>query len=153
SVTVTPRTMGGAATDPTLPPGSYLAYTLTCADSKGDASVRSAFLQITPNGYSLTSLVADTSGAALTADPNLVDPWGIAFPPGLPAVVANNASGTLTSYDGAGAIQSTQIPAAVHLAPAGGGAAFAATGIVANTTQDFQLSAAGKSGIAQLIVV
>ena len=125
SVTVTPRTLGGGGADPTLGPGSYLAYTLTCADGAGDSSLVRAFLRITPNGYSLTSLVADASGAALTADPDLVNPWGVAFPPGLPAVVANNASSTLTSYDGAGAVQSASIPAAVHLAPAGGGAAFA----------------------------
>jgi uncharacterized protein (TIGR03118 family) len=146
--------MGGYP-DPSvgLNPGNYLAYTLTCADKLGDSTVVRAYLQITPAGYSLTSLVADASGAAIATDPNLVNPWGVTFPQGLPAVVANNASNTLTSYDGAGAAQSSSIPAPVHLAATGGGAAFAPTGIVANGTQDFGVSAAGKSGVSKLIVV
>ena len=101
----------------------------------------------------LHDLVADTGGtAALTADPNLVNPWGIAFAPNAPVWIANNGTSTSTLYDGSGNPQPAASPLIVKLT-ASAGHAFAPTGIVANTTPDFVLSAGGVSGAASFIYV
>ena len=60
--------------------------------------------------YSITNLVTDTanlnSGDGATAashvDANLLNPWGISFPPNAPVWLANNGSQTSTLYDGEG---------------------------------------------------
>jgi uncharacterized protein (TIGR03118 family) len=77
----------------------------------------------------------------VSIDPNLVNPWGIVFGPG-PVWIANNHSQTSTLYDGNGAIQ----PLVAQLAPGTGGATFSPTGIVYNSSSDFVVSSAGKSG-------
>jgi len=97
------------------------------------------------------TLVADTAGGGATVDSNLVNPWGIAFNPGAPVWVANNGTQTSTLYDGAGVPQPAGTPLVVHLPAASGGAAFAPTGIVGNTTSDFVVSEAGKSAAALFI--
>src|SRR6516225_9545563 len=53
-------------------------------------------------GYVQTNLVSDVPGLAHTTDPNLINPWGVAFVPGGPFWVANNNSGFATVYDAAG---------------------------------------------------
>src|ERR1700731_1349091 len=57
-------------------------------------------------GYVQTGLVTDGSDPAVTAthiDPNLVNPWGISFIPGLsPFWVSDNNAGVSTLYDGTG---------------------------------------------------
>ncbi len=57
-------------------------------------------------GFTEVDLVSDRAGA-VTKDPNLTNPWGIAFNPAGPAWVANNHSGTSTVYDAAGALKLT----------------------------------------------
>jgi uncharacterized protein (TIGR03118 family) len=57
------------------------------------------------NSYQQTNLVSDLAGAAAHTDPKLINPWGLAFAPGQPFVVANNRSGASTTYDGGGASQ------------------------------------------------
>src|SRR5438105_4852293 len=57
------------------------------------------------NGYKQTNLTANTSGVANQTDPQLVNPWGIAFLPGNPFWIANNRSGTSTLYDAQGNLQ------------------------------------------------
>jgi uncharacterized protein (TIGR03118 family) len=53
--------------------------------------------------YKQTNLVADKAGlGAPTTDPNLVNPWGMAWAPGGAAWVANNGTGTSTLYTGKG---------------------------------------------------
>ncbi|HWY60228.1 MAG TPA: TIGR03118 family protein [Terriglobales bacterium] len=53
-------------------------------------------------GYSQTNLVSNTAGVATTTDPQLLNPWGIAFVPGQDFWIANNNSGTSTLYDNQG---------------------------------------------------
>jgi len=134
-------------------------YTLTCADANtgpytGGATTSSMSVTLTVNAATAfvpKNLVADTASGTVTVDPNLVNPWGIAFLPGAPVWVANNHSETSTLYDGAGVPQPAGTPLIVHLPPASGGAAFHPTGIVGNATADFVVSAATKSGAAAFI--
>jgi len=86
--------------------GTFI-YTLMCTGS-GASATNSTTLTVgeaaASNGpYTATSLVANAAGtSALTADPNLVNPWGIAFAPNAPVWVANNGKSTSTLYDGSG---------------------------------------------------
>ena len=52
--------------------------------------------------YNQIDLVSNITGLANTTDPNLLDPWGVAFSPTSPFWVSNQAGGTATLYDGAG---------------------------------------------------
>lgn len=53
--------------------------------------------------YKQTNLVSNEEGhRARTIDPNLVNPWGMAWAPGGAAWIANNGSGTSTLYTGEG---------------------------------------------------
>ena len=67
-------------------------------------------------GYSQTNLVSNVAGAK-TTDPQLLNPWGIAFGPQQDFWIANNNSGTSTLYDNNG-VKDTQlvvtIPGAAH---------------------------------------
>jgi uncharacterized protein (TIGR03118 family) len=57
------------------------------------------------NGFKQTNLVSDGSVTAKTTDPDLVNPWGVAFFPGGPFWVSDNAAspkGVSTLYDGIG---------------------------------------------------
>ena len=120
-------------------------YTLTCSGGaySGNAAA-SAILAVTaPSAYSSTNLVGDTGAAgALTVDPNLVNPWGIAFGPTSPAWVANNHSGTSTLYNGNGSAQALTVAL-----PAG----FNPTGIVFNSSTDFVVTSGANSGAARFI--
>ena len=48
--------------------------------------------------YVETPIVSDQPGVAPVTDPNLVNPWGIAFGPTTPLWVANNGTSTSTLY-------------------------------------------------------
>src|SRR5204863_4408319 len=71
------------------------------------------------------------SVAAAHIDPNLVNPWGIAFAPTGPFWVADNGSGVATVYDGSGTAQAlvVTIPASAN---AGATSPAPVTGIVFN---------------------
>lgn len=133
-------------------------YTLTCADGatgpySGPATTSSMSVTVTvtaATAFVQKNLVGDTAAGSVTVDANLVNPWGITFLPGAPVWVANNGSETSTLYDGAGVPQPAGTPLIVHL-PAGTGGAFGPTGIVGNTTTDFVVTAATKSGAAVFI--
>ena len=56
-------------------------------------------LQSASAQFTQTDLVSNVPGAKLT-DPNLVDPWGIAFTPSSPAWIANEGTGVATLYTG-----------------------------------------------------
>jgi uncharacterized protein (TIGR03118 family) len=58
-------------------------------------------------GYSQTNLVSNVAGAK-TTDPQLLNPWGIAFAPQQDFWIANNNSGTSTLYDNNG-VKDTQL--------------------------------------------
>jgi len=92
-----------------------------------------------PSGYAITNLVSNSSAEAATyTDANLINPWGIAFGTSAPVWVANNGTSTSTLYDGNGVIQTL-----VVALPAGTAGANAPTGIVANSTNDFEVAAPG----------
>jgi len=133
-------------------------YTLTCVDStsgpySGASSfMMSASLTVNPaTAFAAKNLVADTASGSATVDTQLVNPWGIVFLPSAPVWVANNHSETSTLYDGNGVPQPAGSALVVHLPASSGGATFEPTGIVGNTTTDFVVSAAGKSGAALFI--
>lgn len=52
--------------------------------------------------YQQTDLVSDLPAVAAHQDPNLVNPWGLAAPPGGPFWTSNNGTGTATLYHGDG---------------------------------------------------
>jgi uncharacterized protein (TIGR03118 family) len=83
--------------------------------------------------FRTTPLVADqaSTGAPLT-DPNVVNPWGIAFGPATPLWVANNGTSTSTLYrTDTGSV--TKVPLTVSTQPA-------PTGIAFNDTTGFTLA-------------
>jgi uncharacterized protein (TIGR03118 family) len=85
-------------------------------------------------GYSQTNLVSNTARVAKTTDPQLLNPWGIAFVPGQDFWIANNNSGTSTLYDAQGNKDAglvVTIPGASHN-PNGNCSPGCPTGIVAN---------------------
>src|ERR1700744_2110076 len=53
-------------------------------------------------GLMQTNLVSNTSGAATTTDPQLLNPWGISFLPGQDFWISDNNSGVSTLYDNNG---------------------------------------------------
>lgn len=87
--------------------------------------------------YVQTNLVSDLPALALTTDPNLQNPWGLASSPSGPFWVAANGSGLATIYNTAG----SKLGLEVSVPPAPGGTPPAApTGQVFNGTSDFQLA-------------
>src|SRR5438093_2659900 len=99
--------------------------------SVGSAGVAAA----DDNSYTVTNLVADTTGVAPTTDPNLVNAWGLVAGPETPWWVANNHSDTSTLYDGDGH------PFSLVVKVAG-----APTGAVFNGSSGFVVSHNGESG-------
>jgi uncharacterized protein (TIGR03118 family) len=130
-------------------------FTLSCTGGAyGAGSMGSATLTVSaPPAFSLTKLVADTAGGtAANVDTNLVNPWGLSIPAGsFFAWVANNGTQTSTLYDGNGKPQPHAAPLVVSFAASGTGVAFDPTGIVFNSSADFVVSSAGKSGAASFI--
>jgi uncharacterized protein (TIGR03118 family) len=80
-------------------------------------------------------LVRDLSGA-ITTDPDLINPWGVAFFPGGPFWISDNGTGVSTVYDGDGTkiALTVTIPAPMTTPP---GTKSAPTGQLANVTGDF----------------
>jgi uncharacterized protein (TIGR03118 family) len=87
--------------------------------------------------YQITNLVSDqaTAGAA-TTDTHLVNPWGLAYGPGTDFWLANQATGTTTAYNGAGATPAVPLVVSVPVIP--GMAMGGPTGVVFNGTTGFQ---------------
>ncbi len=91
-------------------------------------------------GYTQTNLVSNGAVQAAHTDPNLINPWGISFFPGLsPFWVSDNNAGVTTLYDGTGSpFPSPSTPLVVDIPsptdPTHGGATGAPTGQVANLT-------------------
>src|SRR5512140_1465449 len=56
-------------------------------------------------GYNQTNLVSDVPGLARYTDPDLVNPWGIAFSGTSPIWISDNHTGLATIYNGAGVKQ------------------------------------------------
>jgi uncharacterized protein (TIGR03118 family) len=85
--------------------------------------------------YFVTNLASDISGKTMHTDPLLKNPWGIAYAPGAPFWVSDEASGYSTLYDGKGNIQSLK----VIVPPASGTGAGTPTGIVYNGSTEFKI--------------
>jgi uncharacterized protein (TIGR03118 family) len=114
------------------------------------------FLPVTASAqkYQRVNLVSDIPGVALRVDPNLINPWGVAFGPGGPIWIANNNSGTSTLYQGDGTPFPVKTPLVVNIpGPTGAQQPFTAapTGIVFNGGKGFVVSQNGKSGAALFI--
>lgn len=84
--------------------------------------------------YKLTNLVSNQVGAAKNDDPLIANGWGIAHGPG-PLWVSDEASGWSTLYDPTG-VQKKPI---VFIPSANGAGPGQPTGIVFNSTTDFQV--------------
>ena len=99
-----------------------------------------------------TDLVSDGATPAAHTDPNLKNPWGIAFNPDGFWWVANNHSGTSTLYDSNGVLSPPGTPLVVSIPspanPDGGGAP---TGIVFSGGSGFVVSKGGKSGPSRFL--
>jgi len=107
-----------------------------------------ASAQIVSTGYIQHNLVSDLPGKAITTDPNLKNPWGIAFPPSGPFWISDNAMGVSTLYNG----QAQIIPLVVTIPPAAGSSELGTpTGVVFNGTADFVVSSTSDSGPAAFI--
>lgn len=97
--------------------------------------------------YQQHNLVANVAGIADFTDPNLVNPWGIAFNPFGPAWVADNGTGVSTLYDGIGTPNSlvVQVPSPSDII---GGHP---TGIVFNGSTEFVVSANSVSEASRFL--
>ena len=91
--------------------------------------------------YAVQNLVADTSGAAPTADAKLVNGWGLTAGPTTPWWTSNNGTDTTTLYNGSGGKQ------ALTVAVPGGPTGMVFNGVAA----DFVVSQSGKSGSARFL--
>jgi uncharacterized protein (TIGR03118 family) len=94
---------------------------------------------VSPNNrFAETKLVADVANAgAANVQANVINPWGIAFGPTGILWVANNGTGTSTTYDQNGVPQSTIVNV-----PSASSANGSPTGIVFNGTTGFKLNGA-----------
>jgi uncharacterized protein (TIGR03118 family) len=84
-------------------------------------------------GYVQQNLVSDLPGVAGHTDPNLVNPWGMAFSSTTPIWVSDNGSGLSTLYTGSGVPQSLVVSI-----PNPFGGQSAPTGVVFNSGADFK---------------
>jgi uncharacterized protein (TIGR03118 family) len=103
--------------------------------------------QAADSSYVKTTLVSDALPAKHT-DPNLVNAWGIAFNPNGFVWIAANGTGVSTLYDGNGNLQSLVVTIPP---PAGGTPPSAPTGIVFNSSTDFEVSKDSVSGASAFI--
>jgi uncharacterized protein (TIGR03118 family) len=77
--------------------------------------------------YMETDLVSDLAGRAAAQDPNLVNPWGMAFAPGRPFWVSDNGTALSTLYTATGGILASPV---VAIAPSASGSISSPTGQV-----------------------
>jgi uncharacterized protein (TIGR03118 family) len=89
------------------------------------------------NVYKKRNLVSDIDGVARITDPNLVNPWGLAFGPATPAWVADNGKDVSTLYTG-GVHKSIPVTLPLVVGIDGG----APTGTVFNNTTGFKVNGA-----------
>jgi uncharacterized protein (TIGR03118 family) len=80
-------------------------------------------------GYLQTNLVSNVSGQAAFTDPDLINPWGMAYSATSPFWVSDNGTGVSTLYDGSGSKQALTVTIP---SPGGSGGAARPTGQVFN---------------------
>ena len=93
--------------------------------------------------YRQTNLVSDLPGVALTEDPLLVNPWGMANPSTSPFWIANNVRPFVTIYKGdvsGSPLVKNSNPQAVIVNPPSPSSSPLPTAIVNNATSDFVVS-------------
>src|SRR5450756_1804813 len=88
------------------------------------------------DSFAQVNLVSDISGLAANTDPNLKNPWGVAFSATSPFWVSNQATGTSTLYSGTGA------PAALVVTIPGSVPPTGPTGQVFNSGSGFLVNGA-----------
>jgi uncharacterized protein (TIGR03118 family) len=122
--------------------------TATAQSDPQAAAVTAAASAVPAGTYTIHNLVSDGSVAADHVDPDLINPWGIAFNPNAVVWIADNGTGLATLYDGAGVKQSlvVTIPA-----PPGGGVHSSPTGIVFSGGSDFVVTSGSASGPSRFI--
>jgi uncharacterized protein (TIGR03118 family) len=98
----------------------------------------------TPGQFKAAILVSDGSVSAPHTDPNLKNGWGVVFNPTGFVWVSDNATQKSTLYDGNGVPQSL----VVTIPPAGSRQPAGPTGIVFNSSTDFQVTANNLTGSA-----
>src|ERR1700730_9447891 len=87
-------------------------------------------------GYQRTYCTSTLSGKAPHTDPLLANPWGLAYSPGAPFWISDEASGWSTLYDAKGNPQSLQ----VVIPPATGTGKGTPTGIVYNGANEVKIA-------------
>ena len=105
-----------------------------CGGSGGSSGTSTSTVTTLP-GFTETKLISDQTGVAALTDPNLVNPWGIAFTPNGAWWLANNNSNLATVYNGGsvgGSITNDNLNVQV---PFGN-----PTGMVYNSTSDFTVT-------------
>jgi uncharacterized protein (TIGR03118 family) len=114
--------------------GEMYAFGSTRLGPQGDTGVMLKIVPSLPTTYHQHNLVSDVAGVADHTDPNLINPWGVAYGPDTPFWIAANHTGVSAVYDGNG----VQMRTAVTIPTAAGGTPPASpTGIVFNSTADF----------------
>jgi uncharacterized protein (TIGR03118 family) len=98
------------------------------------------------NVYRQANLISDINGVARIADPNLVNPWGMAAGPNTPLWVADNNANVSSIYTGGVRGSIPKINPLVVSIPGG-----APTGIVFNPTNGFVVHVGNASGAAKFI--
>jgi uncharacterized protein (TIGR03118 family) len=101
--------------------------------------------------YQQKNLVSDLPNVAVHLDTNLVNSWGITFPPTGPFWISDNGAGVSTLYNGDGDPFPLANPLVVTIPPPAGGTISAPTGVIFNGTTDFVVSANLHSGAARFI--
>jgi len=114
--------------------GELYVFGSTVLGPRGDTGVMLKIVPNLPITYRQHNLISDIPGVAEHTDPNLVNPWGIAYGPDTPFWISDNHTGVITVYDGNGF--ETRTPVTIPTA-AGGKPPASPTGIVFNSTTDF----------------
>jgi uncharacterized protein (TIGR03118 family) len=131
----------------TFPSTSHRLAVLSSAIAAIFALASLAAQAAPPNAYNAHNLVSNGKVMADHVDPNLVNPWGIAFNPTAFAWVADNGTGVSTLYDGDGNAQSL-----VVAIPGPDGGSGTPDGIVySGSATDFMVSNGTASGPARFI--
>jgi len=107
----------------------------------------SASAQDERSSYEAMELVSNVPGRTETTDSSLVNPWGLASVPGGPWWVANEGKGRVTLYGGDGTAFPGLSPRVLTVPVNPGGVYDNArpTGIVFNSTNDFNLAPGGPA--------
>jgi uncharacterized protein (TIGR03118 family) len=97
-------------------------------------------------GFAQVNLASDEPGLARVVDPNLVNPWGIAFSPTGPLWFADNGSGVSDLLDGRG----QPVPLVVKV-PSAARSGSTPTGAVFNGGAEFAISENGVSAPSRFL--